>query len=109
MITPSPVHFMTSINSSKINLLLPVDLCTITPSQYCYGGLDHVRSRRSGGRAGYFRYCHIRSRRSRLKELSALKHLLFLPSLIALRVKESGAITAARIGSREAFKALTAV
>jgi hypothetical protein len=47
--------------------------------------------------------------RRSLKKLSALKHLLFLPSLIALLVKESGAITAARIGSREAFKALTAV
>jgi hypothetical protein len=38
-----------------------------------------------------------------------LKHFLFLPSLIALLVKESGAISAARIGSREAFNALMAV
>ena len=61
----------------------------------------------------YFRYCHIRkqtaARRSLLKELSAPKHLLFLPSLIALLVKESGAISEARIGSREAFNALMAV
>jgi hypothetical protein len=38
-----------------------------------------------------------------------LKHLLFLPSLIALLVKNSGAISAAHIASREAFNALTAV
>ena len=60
-----------------------------------------------------FQRCHIRkqtaARRSLFKALSALKQLLFLPSLIALLVKESGAITAARIGSREAFDALMAV
>src|SRR5208283_5255060 len=49
------------------------------------------------------------ARRSLLKELSALKHLLFLPSLIAPLVKESGAVSAAHIGSREAFNALMAV
>src|SRR5208282_5783074 len=49
------------------------------------------------------------ARRSLLKELSALTHLLFLPSLIAPLVKESGAVSAAHIGSREAFNALMAV
>jgi hypothetical protein len=47
--------------------------------------------------------------RSAAKKLSTLKHLPFLPSLIALPVKESGAIAAAHIPHREAFNALVAI
>ncbi len=49
------------------------------------------------------------AQRALFKKLSASKHLLFLPSLIALLVKKSGAISASHIASREAFNALTAV
>jgi hypothetical protein len=49
------------------------------------------------------------ARGSPFKELSASNHLLLLPSLKALLVKKSGAISAAHLASREAFNALTAV
>lgn len=49
------------------------------------------------------------AQRALFKKLSASKHLLFLPSLIALLVKKSGAISASHIASRKAFNALAAV